>query len=278
MKGYLSIGKVAKLKGVSIKSLRYYDEIGILKPAYINRQTNYRYYKEEQLMVIDAITLCIELGIPLKEFEKYRDASGTLQLSNLLFDGKLLAEKKIQSMSRRLEALQQTLTMLEAREAAPSPYIRKQLPKRIILLVPFEESTSSQNHNQKLLELLVTAQKSGLQSCYPSGILHHHTKRMTEKFAFLHIVENEGYARLHAAGAADTLSNSNCILKKLPKQDYACFESNSPSIDRAEQIFQDLLFSKDDYVFMELKNIEEKDCGDSGLYELVFFDGSDFGQ
>ena len=33
MKGYLSIGKVAKLKGVSVKSLRYYDEIGILKPA-----------------------------------------------------------------------------------------------------------------------------------------------------------------------------------------------------------------------------------------------------
>ena len=47
MKGYLSIGAVSKRKGVSIKSLRYYDRIGVLRPAYINKDTNYRYYKEE---------------------------------------------------------------------------------------------------------------------------------------------------------------------------------------------------------------------------------------
>ena len=49
MKGYLSIGKVAKLKNVSIKSLRYYDEIGIFKPALTDHTTGYRYYKESQL-------------------------------------------------------------------------------------------------------------------------------------------------------------------------------------------------------------------------------------
>ena len=36
MNQYLSIGKVSKMKNVSIKSLRYYDKIGILKPAFIN--------------------------------------------------------------------------------------------------------------------------------------------------------------------------------------------------------------------------------------------------
>ena len=36
MKEYLTIGEVSKMKGVGIKSLRYYDRLGILKPAYIN--------------------------------------------------------------------------------------------------------------------------------------------------------------------------------------------------------------------------------------------------
>lgn len=271
MKGYLSIGKVAKLKGISIKSLRYYDEIGILKPAFINEKTNYRYYKEEQLMMIDAISLCLELGIPLKEFEKYKDASGTLQLSNLLFDGKLLAEKKIQSMSRRLEALQQTLTMLEAKKTASNAYTLKKLPKRILLLVPFDESTSSQNHNQKLLELLVAAQKAGLKSCYPSGILYHYTKGSTKKYVFIHIIEDEAYKKLDFDIPKGMLPQSNCILKKLPAQDCACCESASPSIDHAEQIFQNLLTGREDYILMELKNIEKKEQSSSGLFELSLF-------
>ena len=41
MSQYMSIGKVAKLKNVSIKSLRYYDQIGILKPAFVNTETNW---------------------------------------------------------------------------------------------------------------------------------------------------------------------------------------------------------------------------------------------
>ena len=94
MKGYLSIGKVAKQKGVSIKSLRYYDRIGVFVPAYINKETNYRYYTEDQLFLLDAIQLCIELGIPLSRFEEYKDADGSLNIQKLLFDGKDLAEKR----------------------------------------------------------------------------------------------------------------------------------------------------------------------------------------
>ena len=94
MKGYLSIGKVSKQKNVSIKSLRYYDRIGVFVPAYINKETNYRYYTQDQLYLLDAIQLCIELGIPLSSFSDYRESDGTLNIQKLLFDGKDLAEKK----------------------------------------------------------------------------------------------------------------------------------------------------------------------------------------
>ena len=114
MKGYLSIGKVSKLKNVNIKSLRYYDRIGVFQPAYINEKTNYRYYTEDQLYLLDAIQLCIELGIPLSRFEEYRDSEGSLNIPKLLFDGKDLAEKKIRSMRDCIDQLQSTLKRLEA--------------------------------------------------------------------------------------------------------------------------------------------------------------------
>lgn len=112
MKGYLSIGAVSKQKNVSIKSLRYYDRIGVLKPAYVNQKTNYRYYTEEQLYLLDAIGLCIELGIPLKDFEKYTDGKH-FHLRQLLYDGKILAEQKILDIRARLETVQAALHSLE---------------------------------------------------------------------------------------------------------------------------------------------------------------------
>ncbi|MCR5337816.1 MAG: MerR family transcriptional regulator [Lachnospiraceae bacterium] len=118
MKGYLSIGKVAKQKGVSIKSLRYYDRIGVFVPAYINKETNYRYYTEDQLFLLDAIQLCIELGIPLSRFEEYKDADGSLNIQKLLFDGKDLAEKKIRHMRSCIDQLQNTLSRLDAGKPA----------------------------------------------------------------------------------------------------------------------------------------------------------------
>ena len=69
----LSIGIFSKLTGVHIKSLRYYDEIGILAPAYVDPDTRYRYYSFSQIHVVDAIQLCIELDIPLKQFPEYID-------------------------------------------------------------------------------------------------------------------------------------------------------------------------------------------------------------
>ena len=122
MKGYLSIGAVAKRKGVSIKSLRYYDQIGVLHPAYINEKTNYRYYTEEQLYLLDAVSLCIELGIPLRDFGKYRDDHGNFNLQALLYDGKLLAEQKIMDIRKRLGTVQAALQALDYKPVRMQPH------------------------------------------------------------------------------------------------------------------------------------------------------------
>lgn len=64
-----SIGEVAKILGISVQSLRYYSNIGLLKPAYTNPETGYRYYAYIQLSLIDRIRYLENIGLSLKEIK-----------------------------------------------------------------------------------------------------------------------------------------------------------------------------------------------------------------
>ncbi|WP_434369237.1 MerR family DNA-binding transcriptional regulator [Peribacillus frigoritolerans] len=48
MQNKLSIGEMAKLRGVTVDTLRHYDKIGLLKPFHIDPETGYRYYSISQ--------------------------------------------------------------------------------------------------------------------------------------------------------------------------------------------------------------------------------------
>ena len=59
----LKIGDFSRLSMVSIRMLRYYDEHGILSPAYIDKFTGYRYYETKQLSEISNVKLLRDMGI-----------------------------------------------------------------------------------------------------------------------------------------------------------------------------------------------------------------------
>lgn len=64
-----TVKKIAELSGVSIRTLRWYDEVGLLKPAYYG-DNGYRYYEEEQLLLLQQILFYRELGFPLGEIRE----------------------------------------------------------------------------------------------------------------------------------------------------------------------------------------------------------------
>ncbi len=64
-----TVKKLAKISGVSIRTLHYYDEIGLLKPAY-HGSNGYRFYEEEQLLILQQILFFRELGFELKQIQK----------------------------------------------------------------------------------------------------------------------------------------------------------------------------------------------------------------
>ncbi len=68
-----TVNEVSKLTGVSIRTLHYYDEIGLLKPSDVT-ESGYRLYDDTALERLQSILLFRELQFPLKEIKKILDS------------------------------------------------------------------------------------------------------------------------------------------------------------------------------------------------------------
>ncbi|WP_220091179.1 MerR family transcriptional regulator [Paenibacillus sp. MDMC362] len=59
-----TIGEISKLFQIDIRTLRYYDDIDLFKPATVDHLTNYRYYSVDQFEQLNTILYLKALGIP----------------------------------------------------------------------------------------------------------------------------------------------------------------------------------------------------------------------
>lgn len=77
-----TIKSLADLAGVSTRTLRFYDEIGLLRPAHMG-ENGYRYYGENELLTLQQILFFRELGLPLNEISKIMSADDFDRVSAL---------------------------------------------------------------------------------------------------------------------------------------------------------------------------------------------------
>lgn len=63
----LSIGRFARVSGLTVKALRHYDDIRLLRPTYVDDSTGYRYYALAQAREAEAIRRLRSLDVPLEE-------------------------------------------------------------------------------------------------------------------------------------------------------------------------------------------------------------------
>ncbi len=117
----LAIGKMAKLNNISEQTLRLYDRMGLLKPFYIDRENNYRYYNIKQCAIIDMIQYMKELGMPLKEIKKQFDKKEISILKNMLNKQNLRIDEEINYLMYQRMAIKRTLDSLERYEKCPPP-------------------------------------------------------------------------------------------------------------------------------------------------------------
>jgi DNA-binding transcriptional MerR regulator len=69
------IGDISKLCNISIKALRYYEELGLIKPANVDAYTGYRYYDQENIEHLYTIQLLKDLNFSLDEIKNYNSSS-----------------------------------------------------------------------------------------------------------------------------------------------------------------------------------------------------------
>ena len=76
----LKIGDFSRLSRISVRMLRHYDEIGLLKPAVTDELTGYRYYREDQLFVTGRITSLKDMGISLTDIIRILDLNDDIDV------------------------------------------------------------------------------------------------------------------------------------------------------------------------------------------------------
>lgn len=176
MKQYFTIREFAKLRNVDVNSIRYYEKLNILLPAWIDPKTKYRYYLPDQLVMLDIIILCVRLGIPLKDLQKYVDNNGTLDKRGILEDGKAAMQKRVAEMQLGLELIQFNLDNMEQNQAYSSHtgIYTREMPERFLIEKPFVGNWSDVEQKENTaMELFHYAQEHELSPVFPSGILVH---------------------------------------------------------------------------------------------------------
>jgi DNA-binding transcriptional MerR regulator len=116
----LRIGEFSRLSQVTIKALRYYDDMNLLKPAMIDKFTGYRYYNVDQLPRIHRIMAFKELGLTLEQIASLiHDAPSTDDIRDILQQQEAEIKQRISEEQTRLAQVAFRLRMIEMENKMP---------------------------------------------------------------------------------------------------------------------------------------------------------------
>lgn len=103
----LTIGQFAAMHGINKKTLMWYDEIGLFRPAAINPENGYRYYDYHQSPVLETILLLRDLDVSIHEIQDFMKDRSAGNLKQLL-------EEKMADLDKQIAHLQAVRTTLSA--------------------------------------------------------------------------------------------------------------------------------------------------------------------
>ena len=113
LSGYYSSGQFAKMAGVSLRTIRYYDKQNILKPSYVNG-SGARFYTEEDFAHLQQILLLKYLGFSLDDIKELAmDTTNYQYMLNSLVIQKKLMQDRIEQMQMVESAIGETISAIE---------------------------------------------------------------------------------------------------------------------------------------------------------------------
>lgn len=108
-----TVKQVAAISGVSVRTLHFYDELGLLKPAY-RGANGYRYYEQPQLLILQQVLFYRELGFELRQVQRILRRADFEKVAALLSHRQGL-EKDLARTLRLIETIDQTIQHLKGK-------------------------------------------------------------------------------------------------------------------------------------------------------------------
>ena len=186
-KSFLSISEFSEISRCSTHSLRYYERIGALKPAYVNDQTGYRYYNPQQAYQARLIKLGIEVGMPPAQLGRYFYATDVYEMDTVLSSFEELAEENYRrALAEKVRVQAQIVEYRRQLLVDPLTPHRIHSGSLCQLRMYCSDSlreTTYQLYIKKLHECLVTAHELGLTNLAQEGL----TKREKDGLWYVYV-------------------------------------------------------------------------------------------
>lgn len=109
-----TVKQLAKISGVSVRTLHWYDEVGLLKPAY-QGANGYRYYEEKQCLRLQQVLFFKELGFPLSDIQKLL-AQNDFDNIDALNAHKQVLEQEINRKQQLITTINKTIQHLRGKQ------------------------------------------------------------------------------------------------------------------------------------------------------------------
>ena len=161
MNPLLPIKEFSEMCGVTVSTLRYWDELGLLSPARRNGDTRYRYYSPNQVMTAGLLESLVKLDIPLKTFaEAYRETApecflGLFRDCDRRFETEIAKLYAMKAILRNYASL-----MEESQSIEPGNIGVRPLPERPVHFVSLE-NTDEYDLRQHLTQAGYNSSPSG---------------------------------------------------------------------------------------------------------------------
>lgn len=143
MKEKMTIGEFAKLKNITPETLRHYDRCNLLKPAYVDEETGYRFYSIFQFEKLSTILELRQLGMRLSEIKDFfdnRNAENSLKILEERYEQLLEEIEKLENLKDNIShKISHLKTFLNSDYLNQRDF--KNIPERKVLL--WKESLNS---------------------------------------------------------------------------------------------------------------------------------------
>lgn len=130
----IKIGDFSRISRVPVKTLRYYDEVGLLKPVEVDRFTGYRYYSLDQLSRLNRILALKDLGFSLEQIAQLLDENlPAAQIRGMLRLKQAEIQNRVQEEQERLARVEARLRQIEQEDAMSTNeiVIKKIAPQKV---------------------------------------------------------------------------------------------------------------------------------------------------